>query len=61
MSGCNPGCSARGDYNGVPPPAIGRAPTRDVISQMLAVASMEKAAGLDQSEKQGRYIGFIFI
>ncbi|XP_049874169.1 85/88 kDa calcium-independent phospholipase A2 [Pectinophora gossypiella] len=53
---CGVGCSARGDYNGVPPPAIPGAATRDVISQMLSVAAMERAACMDASQKLGRLL-----
>ncbi|KAJ8713641.1 hypothetical protein PYW07_014011 [Mythimna separata] len=56
VPGCGPSCSARGDYNGVPPPAVARASTRDLVSQMLSVAAMEKAACFDSSQKQGRLL-----
>ncbi|KAI5637886.1 ankyrin repeats (many copies) domain-containing protein [Phthorimaea operculella] len=56
VTGCGAGCSARGDYNGVPPPPIPGAATRDTISQMLSVAAMERAACMDASQKQGRLL-----
>ncbi|XP_049706832.2 85/88 kDa calcium-independent phospholipase A2 isoform X1 [Helicoverpa armigera] len=56
VSGCGPGCSARGDYNGVPPPPVARSSTRDLVSQMLSVAAMERAACYDTNQKQGRLL-----
>ncbi|KAH9635370.1 hypothetical protein HF086_017619 [Spodoptera exigua] len=56
VSGCRPSCSARGDYNGVPPPPVARSSTRDLVSQMLSVAAMERAACFDTSQKQGRLL-----
>ncbi|XP_047993745.1 85/88 kDa calcium-independent phospholipase A2 isoform X1 [Leguminivora glycinivorella] len=54
--GCGPGCAARGDYNGVPPPSVPRPSSRDVISHMLSVAAMERASTLPASGKQGRLL-----
>ncbi|XP_073946905.1 85/88 kDa calcium-independent phospholipase A2-like [Choristoneura fumiferana] len=54
--GCGPGCYQRGDYNGVPLPTAPRSATRDVISQMLSVAAMEKAATIHTDHKQGRLL-----
>ncbi|XP_050549409.1 85/88 kDa calcium-independent phospholipase A2 isoform X1 [Spodoptera frugiperda] len=56
ISGCRSSCSARGDYNGVPPPPVARSSTRDLVSQMLSVAAMERAACYDTSQKQGRLL-----
>ncbi|GBP75690.1 hypothetical protein EVAR_98540_1 [Eumeta japonica] len=54
MFGCGQWCVARGEYNGVPPPSVARGVTRDVISQMLSVAAMERAACVDDDQKEGR-------
>ncbi|KAG6446584.1 hypothetical protein O3G_MSEX004519 [Manduca sexta] len=54
--GCGPSCSARGDYNGVPPAPAPGAAARDLVSQMLAVAAMDKSASLEASEKQGKLL-----
>lgn len=56
VSGCGASCSARGDYNGVPPAAVARACTRDLVNHMLAVAAMDRAACLDADHKQGRWV-----
>lgn len=56
IAGCGPSCSARGDYNGVPPQNAPKAATRDLVTQMLAVAAMDRAASLDNSQKQGRLL-----
>ncbi|XP_026746516.1 uncharacterized protein LOC113507792 isoform X2 [Trichoplusia ni] len=56
VSGCGASCSARGDYNGVPPAAVARACTRDLVNHMLAVAAMDRAACLDTDHKQGRLL-----
>ncbi|KAL0822332.1 hypothetical protein ABMA28_004431 [Loxostege sticticalis] len=56
MSGCRPGCAARGEYNGVPPPPVARAATRKVINDMLTVAGIEKASGLEEEKKRGRLL-----
>ncbi|XP_045766351.1 85/88 kDa calcium-independent phospholipase A2 [Maniola jurtina] len=56
IPGCGSGCSARGEYNGVPPPAVARAATREQISDMLTSATMAKASTLETSEKQGRLL-----
>ncbi|KOB73677.1 putative phospholipase A2, group VI [Operophtera brumata] len=55
-SSCPPSCSARGDYNGVPPPAVAKLPTREIVNQMLAVAAMEQAANMEAKEKLGRLL-----
>ncbi|CAG9794023.1 unnamed protein product [Diatraea saccharalis] len=56
MSGCRPGCSSRGEYNGVPPPPVARAPARKVINDMLTVAGIEKASGFTDDQKVGRLL-----
>ncbi|XP_047534908.1 85/88 kDa calcium-independent phospholipase A2 [Vanessa atalanta] len=43
-SGCGAGCAARGEYNGVPPPAVAGAAPRAHVQDMLAAAAMERAA-----------------
>ncbi|CAB3247732.1 unnamed protein product [Arctia plantaginis] len=54
--GCGPSCSHRGDYNGVPPPAVARSATRDLVDQMLSVGAMEKSTCFDANQKQGRLL-----
>ncbi|CAH2245451.1 jg8709 [Pararge aegeria aegeria] len=56
IPGCGSGCSARGEYNGVPPKAVARAATREQIDYMLTAATMAKASCLEPSEKQGRLL-----
>ncbi|CAH0729964.1 unnamed protein product, partial [Brenthis ino] len=56
MPGCGPGCSSKGEYNGIPPQAVARATTRQEINDMLNAATMAKAATIDPSEKQGRLL-----
>lgn len=56
VAGCKPSCSHRGDYNGIPPALVACSATRDLVNQMLSVAAMEKAAGLDNNQKQGRLL-----
>ncbi|KAL4711460.1 hypothetical protein ACJJTC_005584 [Scirpophaga incertulas] len=56
MSGCRPGCAARGEYNGVPPPPVVKAGTRKVINDMLTVAGIEKAANLEDDKKIGKLL-----
>lgn len=52
---CPSSCSARGDYNGVPPPAVAKLPTREIVNQMLSVAAMEQAANMEAKDKLGRW------
>ncbi|XP_050666518.1 85/88 kDa calcium-independent phospholipase A2 [Leptidea sinapis] len=56
IQGCGQSCSARGEYNGVPPPPVARADTRDMICDMLTAMTMDKAATLDTNQKQGRLL-----
>ncbi|KAM3966114.1 calcium-independent phospholipase A2 VIA [Aphomia sociella] len=55
MSGCRAGCASRGEYNGVPPPAIARASQRRAISDMLAVAAVMRAHA-QPDNKQARLL-----
>ncbi|XP_048487667.1 85/88 kDa calcium-independent phospholipase A2 [Plutella xylostella] len=55
MTSCGSWCAARGDYNGVPPPSVARAPPRAVLSDMLQAAGMELAAD-DAKGKSGRLL-----
>ncbi|CAG9561409.1 unnamed protein product [Danaus chrysippus] len=55
-SGCGPGCAARGEYNGVPPQAVARAATREMVSDMITAATMDRAAAMDPNEKVGRLL-----
>ncbi|XP_059053783.1 85/88 kDa calcium-independent phospholipase A2 [Achroia grisella] len=55
MSGCRAGCLPRGEYNGVPPPAVARAPQRKAVNDMLAVAAVIRAAAQDE-DKRGRLL-----
>lgn len=57
-SGCGPGCAARGEYNGVPPQAVARAATREMVSDMLTAATMARAAAMNADEKVGRCVGY---
>ncbi|XP_050351529.1 85/88 kDa calcium-independent phospholipase A2 [Nymphalis io] len=43
-SGCGAGCASRGEYNGVPPPAVAGAAPRAHVRDMLAAAAMDRAA-----------------
>ncbi|CAH2090871.1 unnamed protein product [Euphydryas editha] len=54
--GCSAGCSARGEYNGVPPPAVASAAARQQINDMLAAATMDRAASADHRDRQGRLL-----
>lgn len=56
MSGCSAGCAAKEDYNGVPPPPVAKAVSRESVIQMLDVASMLKAAALHNEQKIGRLL-----
>ncbi|XP_045496134.1 85/88 kDa calcium-independent phospholipase A2 [Colias croceus] len=56
VPGCGPSCSSRGEYNGVPPPPLARAATRDMISDMLTAATMDRAATLGTSKNEGRLL-----
>ncbi|CAG4946867.1 unnamed protein product [Parnassius apollo] len=56
MAGCGPGCSARGEYNGVPPPPVPTTDGREVISDMLTSAAVVKSASLESNMKQGRLL-----
>ncbi|XP_013146930.1 PREDICTED: uncharacterized protein LOC106109842 isoform X1 [Papilio polytes] len=55
VAGCRAGCAPREEYNGVPPPPIPTADTRDVISNMLTSAAVVRAS-LDDKKKQGRLL-----
>ncbi|RVE53707.1 hypothetical protein evm_001599 [Chilo suppressalis] len=55
-SGCRPGCAYRGEYNGVPPPAVARASARNVVNNMLTVAGIEKSSTYTDSQKVGRLL-----
>ncbi|XP_063363554.1 85/88 kDa calcium-independent phospholipase A2 [Cydia amplana] len=56
VTGCGPGCAARGNYDGVPPPRVPHPACRDVISHMLSLATRERAANSPTSRKQGRLL-----
>ncbi|XP_014367859.2 85/88 kDa calcium-independent phospholipase A2 [Papilio machaon] len=55
VAGCRAGCAPREEYNGVPPPPIPSAVTRDVISDMLTSAAVVRSS-LDDKKKQGRLL-----
>ncbi|XP_045450931.1 85/88 kDa calcium-independent phospholipase A2 [Melitaea cinxia] len=55
-AGCGAGCAARGEYNGVPPPAVAAAAARAHVADMLAAAAMDRAASHGPREHQGRLL-----
>ncbi|CAH0398863.1 unnamed protein product [Chilo suppressalis] len=56
ITGCRPGCTHQGEYNGIPPPPAARASTRKVVNEMLALAGMERASSCKDHQNIGKLL-----